>query len=151
MDEPLMTEPEARFDPYVSPAWRWRSAKRLARNPSLMKPGEDPVMEEAAEYLRKPDQKRFPAIHSARKIYRRGGLFKAEVEAWVLVGQSNEEIGNRYQLPPEVIAVYHDLFLWVRPFLGSGWVHRHKVGGTAGVAWLRRSRTSTVLGQYGTR
>ena len=124
----LMTEEIARIDPRVMPCWRWETAQQLADDPRQITQSDDPLIQDAATYLSTDNELRFPAIHAAREIYEADGLERAEIEARILAGQSDAEIGKRCAHPPQLIAVYHDLFLWVRPFLRTDWVVSKTVG-----------------------
>lgn len=124
----LMTEEQARINPIVNPWWRWETAQQLASKPARGRRSKDPLIRDAAQYLRSGDAQQFPAIHAAREIYEADGLERAEIEARILAGQSDEEIGERCHVSPHLVAVYHDLFFWVRDYLQTDWVIRNTVG-----------------------
>jgi len=124
----LMTEELAQRDPFVRPCWRWETAQKLADDPGPVTQSADPLIQDAATYLRTDDELRFPAIHAAREIYEADSLERAELEARILAGQSDSKIAQRCHVPPQLIAVYHDLFLWVRGHLKTDWVLTKTVG-----------------------
>ncbi|WP_145265848.1 hypothetical protein [Calycomorphotria hydatis] len=86
------------------------------------------MIQSAATYLRTGDKQGFSTIHSAREIYDADGLERAELEARILAGQSNMEIGEQCRHSPQLIGIYHDLFLWVRPNLNTDWVTSNTIG-----------------------
>lgn len=124
----LMTEELAHIDPHATPCWRWETAQQLANDPRQITQSDDPLIQEAATYLRTDNELRYPAIHATREIYEADGLERAEIEARILAGQSDAEISKRCVHPPQLIGVYHDLFLWVRPYLRTDWVITKTVG-----------------------
>ena len=124
----LMTAERAHTDPFVRPCWRWETAQQLADDPGPVTQSDDPLIQDVATYLRTDNELRFPAIHAAREIYEADGLERAEIEARILAGQSDAEIGKQCVQPPQLVAVYHDLFLWVRPYLRTDWVISKTVG-----------------------
>ena len=124
----LMTEELAVIDPSVTPCWRWQTAQKLARDPSLVTQSDDPLIQEAATYLRTGDERCFLILHSARQIFEEDGLRRAEMEARILAKQSDAEIAESCHVSPQLVALYHDMFFWVRSYLKTDWCIHHTIG-----------------------
>ncbi|MBR9803265.1 hypothetical protein GYB59_16950 [bacterium] len=134
----LMTEEYAQTSPFVLPYWRWEAAQKLSRAPSLVRQSTDPLLRDAAIYVRTKDRKRFPLIHSAREIFESDEIQRTELEARILAGQNNETVGAKCELCPQQVAVYHDLFLSVRGRLKTDWVLTRTVGPSR-MSWFQNN------------
>ena len=122
----------ANIDPFALPWWRWAAAKHIRDNPSDKSKTDDPHVLEALDYLHSKDNARFPLINAARAIFEQDGLTRAEIEARILLGNSDGEIGERCNVAPEVVGTYETLFFTVRHLRrigrGNDWLYNNMVG-----------------------
>lgn len=124
----IMTNAMFMADPFAPPRWKWEVAVQLFKQPDLKDVPEDQVTRDALSYLKTGDTLQFPEIHESIQIFKEDGLRRAELEARILVGQSDSEIAGFCKLAPEVVQVYADLFFCVREFPGaSDWLRVHTV------------------------
>ncbi|HCO24467.1 MAG TPA: hypothetical protein DIT97_16060 [Gimesia maris] len=125
----IRTNATVKIDPFTPPCWRWEVAEQLFNEPGLDKIPEDRVTRDALTYLRTGDSSQFPDIHTSRQIFVEDGLRRAELEARILVGQTDAEIAELCKYTPELVQVYADLFFCVRDFpKASDWKLRYAVG-----------------------
>lgn len=118
----IMTNATVKGNPFTPLNWRWDVAKQLFSEPDLDEIPEDLVTQNALTYLKIGDRLNFPEIHTSYQIFEEDGLRRAELEARILVGQSDSDIAGFCNLTPVVVQVYADLFFCVRDFPGaSGW------------------------------
>tara|TARA_R110002111_G_scaffold108086_1_gene166719 strand:- start:6210 stop:7064 length:855 start_codon:yes stop_codon:yes gene_type:complete len=118
-----------KINPFTPPCWRWDVAKEIIKQPEESYVPEDQVTKDAVSYLRTQDEAQFPEIHAASQIYQEDGLSRAELEARILVGQSDAEIAGYCDLTTEVVSVYAKLLYCVRERItGSDWLLKHAVG-----------------------
>ena len=106
--------------------WRIQKAKQLAEIAGL-RPEQviDLTLRVAVGYLlaekgpqRKAASAETEVLDQAFRVYREDGPLRWELEARVLAGQSDDEIGSHFDLHPHVIACYEGLFYDVRSRLG---------------------------------
>jgi hypothetical protein len=122
------------------PAW-WRAvdARRLARGRKpRWSPHGDPVVAEYAAFLRAigraktkrarlAARRRWPAISTAHRIFRRNQSGRWLLEAYVLSGLPTGEVAARCQVSEEVVRVYRMLYLDVR-LTARTWLIRNVIG-----------------------
>jgi len=122
----MMTLAQADIDPTIRPYWRWQAALDEVNSPSKRKTTPEPEIAELMAYLRGDPCPRRSVIDAARKIFEEDGLPRAELESRILSGQSDEEIASRCDLPAEVVAVYEEMFFFVRRYLHEkAWRRNH--------------------------
>ena len=125
----IMTNALVKADPFALPSWRWDVAEQLCNQLGLKVVPEDQVTRDALSYLKTGDRQKFPEIDISYQIFKEDGLRRAELEARILVGQSDSEIAGLCKLTPAVVQVYADLFFCVRDIPGgSDWKLKHAVG-----------------------
>ena len=125
----IMTNALFKADPFAPPRWKWDVAKQLFKQPDLKDVPEDQVTRDALNYLKTGDTLQFPEIDESIQIFKEDGRRRAELEARILVGQSDSEIAGFCKLTPSVVQVYADLFFCVRDIPGgSDWKLKHAVG-----------------------
>tara|TARA_R110002072_G_scaffold235696_1_gene393284 strand:- start:412 stop:1101 length:690 start_codon:yes stop_codon:yes gene_type:complete len=68
-------------------------------------------------------------MHASSQIFVEDGLRRAELEARILVGQTDAEIAELCKYAPELVQVYADLFFCVRDFPNAAdWKLKYTVG-----------------------
>lgn len=118
------------YDPFTPPDWRALDAARLAVGEKTKWAEEDDAsVQEYADFLRRTavgqsdrqlvDDAEQSAMAIAHELYREHGLRRAEIEARLVAGQSDEDIAGKCHLPPEVVAAYETLFCAVRDCLNA--------------------------------
>lgn len=121
---------------FSHPWWRWEAAQHIRDNPRDKRKTDDPHVLEALDYLNS-NQRQFPLVHTAHAIFEQDGLIRAEIEARILVGNSDAKIAEHCKVPPEVVATYETLFFTVRHLRriarGTDWLYIN----TVGEAWCR--------------
>ncbi len=127
----MQTEPpyarRRRIDLYRSPCWRWQVAGKIARGECAGTTEPDPYlqaairMQTAIENGRRPRAKSLleKSVLEARKIHEADDLPRAEIEARIVAGQSNEDIRQCTGIAAEVIEAYAEVFLDVRDRLSA--------------------------------
>ena len=122
----------SRYDPFISPNWRWERARTLlTKNRYASKTRDDEFVMIAKKFQAAYDkckndldqeklQRRFPGIWYAMKTYfaDRGDV-RWIIEARVLAGQSCKEIADKCNVCPETVAWYEKLFFDTRSKLKS--------------------------------
>jgi hypothetical protein len=116
------------LSPLPNFARRWEEAARLVK----VKPGErqcnDAAVAAAAEYLdalarcttdheRAAVQRQSPEITEARAIFDADNPCRWELEAYLLSGESDEEVAARLGLSPHTVATFVSLFCAMRDFV----------------------------------
>lgn len=126
-----LTFETANNDPFTLPWWRWAAAQYLRDNPSDKSKTGDPHVHKALGYLN-GNKSQYPLINAARAIFEQDGLTRAEIEARILVGNSDAAIGERCKIAPEVVETYETLFFTVRHLRrigrGNEWLYNNMVG-----------------------
>ena len=112
--------------PFLPLDWRARDARRVAAGENSKWADDcDEYVLDYVNYLRsigvsdfKSGQvevtQQWAAIHTACKLAERNDPVQWEVRARLLAGQSGMEIGVRYNLPPDAIEWYEQLFFAIR-------------------------------------
>ncbi len=130
-----------RFDPFLPLAWRAEDARLIvAGQRPRWSCKKEPGVAEYAGYLRSldatkgkrrcsGDQERWAAIAVAHQLAQRNDPLQWEVEARLLAGQSDDEIGQRCGLPTDVVQQFERLFFNVRESLHA-WIYimKHAIG-----------------------
>lgn len=125
----ILTNATVKGNPFTPPSWRWEAAEQLLKQPDRNLSPHDQVTRDALDYQKTRDRLKYPEIDTAHQIFEEDGLLRAELEARILVGQSDLEIAEFCNLTPEVVQVYADLFFCVRDVPGgSDWKLRYAVG-----------------------
>jgi hypothetical protein len=117
-------------DPCADPARRWRRCRYLIRHRRCPHPtGDDDVTGECLHYLyerracreaadRRQLARRHPAVAAAHRFFAHAQpLRRAELEARLLAGQTDEDIAACCGLSAAAVHFFHDLFFAVRPHL----------------------------------
>lgn len=129
-------------DPFMDPARRWRRCRYLLRNKRWPHPSrDDDLTQQCLRYLydrracpdaaaRRQLARRHPAVAAAHRFFVRATpRQRAELEARLLAGQSDEQIAPRCGLPAAAVSAYHDLFFDVRDDLeADGYIYGLIVG-----------------------
>lgn len=157
----------SRYNPFCSPDWRWQTAGKIARKEARSTRENDPALQ-AAIRLRTRSERGQPykrpseaiqAILEALRVYEEDAPLRWEIEARLVVGQTDDEIHRHTGLAPDVISAYGGIFCDVRPYLhADGWLaaqffgDRVRVGfGNEDVkhiwAWLAVSGQKLLLDQ----
>jgi len=127
----MITPTQADSDPTLPVDYQWRNAHELAADPTLDSSDIEPIVRDAAAYLRSGVAHSDPVIHAARVIHDEDGIARAEIEARILAGQSDNEIATACDESRQLIAVYEALFLCVRRYLrATDWILSQTVGGS---------------------
>jgi hypothetical protein len=118
--------------------WRFLAAQRLARVPTL-RPEQVPDLAIllAVAYLRAeseghhaPAGSEMELLDRAFQIYREDELLRWEIEARVLAGQTDKDLGPRCNLHPGVVGLFTAFFFDVRDRLAAMFLNRLLVLGT---------------------
>lgn len=112
----------AQSNPVCPVDWRWQTAGRIARKEAWSTNEDDPALQAAIRLRRRIEQqnpykrpsKAIQAILEALRVYEEDALLRWEVEARLVVGQSDDEISTRTRLAPIVIHAYEQVFFNVR-------------------------------------
>ncbi|QDU09619.1 hypothetical protein [Gimesia aquarii] len=115
----ILTNATVKGNPFTPLNWRWEIAEQLFSEPDLDEIPEHQVTRDALTYLKTGDRLKFPEIHTSHQIFQEDGLRRAELEARILVGQSDSKIAGFCNLTPAVVQVFADLFFCVRDFPGT--------------------------------
>ena len=130
------------WSPFRTPVWRWVAANQLcmqgAKSSSRI---DDPWVSRAMAHLTfakgkekgqangrpaLPDQEIIGALKLLQEEPRRRRM---ELEALLLTTESLTEIAQRFQLPIQTLACFHDLFFDVRPYLHArDWIVLRAIG-----------------------
>ena len=124
-------------DPCPDPARRWRRCRYLIHNKRWLHPTRDDDMtRECLRYLydrracpdaaaRRQLARRHPAVAAAHRFFARAApLQRAELEARLLAGQTDEAIAASCGLAAAAVAAYHALFFDVRDALdAAGYIY----------------------------
>jgi hypothetical protein len=127
------------YNPSSPPAWRWELAGKIVRGDHVDGRMVDATVEAAArlraELEGSEPSGRFAARESplslarAHELYQESGLRRAEVEARLVAGQSDEQIGDKCGVAPEVVAMYAQVFCDIRQSLSAGdYIQVHLIG-----------------------
>ncbi len=128
------------WDPFLVPAWRHEDAQRLAAGEQPKWSANDPAIVDCAAYLgavadAHDEQKQaavrhqWPWLAAAHAIAEQDDPRRWEVEARLLTGQTDADIGARCGLPPDVVKCYETVFFSVRSRLGARmWVCNQVIG-----------------------
>jgi len=127
---PLVTTlRQADADPFLKPYWRWAAALNKVELPRRWRVKPEPEIAEAIAFLKGKRCPRRSQIDIARVIFEEDGLQRAELEARILAGQTDDEIAEYCDLPAEVITVYEELFFFVRRYYrATDWLLTNTVG-----------------------
>ncbi|MCY2987813.1 MAG: hypothetical protein NTY19_08120 [Planctomycetota bacterium] len=130
-----------RVDPFLPLAWRAEDARCLvAGERPRWSCKKEPGVAEYTGYLRSldatkakrrrsGDQERWAAIAAAHEFAQRNDPLRWEVEARLLAGQSDDEIGRRCGLPTDVVQQFERLFFNVRESLDArNYILVHAIG-----------------------
>ena len=127
-------------NPFRPVDWRWERARQLASGRSPRCRWDDKITLAASRFLRDQERTADEAsgtglvdrdreILGALQIRRGVPRLFWELEARILAGQSDEEIGSRLGVPGSVVEAYESLFFSVREKLhASDWVMCHVIG-----------------------
>ena len=136
-------------NPYRPVDWRFQKAERLA-DVAILRPEQvsDSGVRLVVAYLLAERMSQHKAagadadvLDQAFRVYREDGPLRWELEARVLADQTNEEIGTRLNLDPDVVALFTVLFFDVRLRLPVMWLSRHVIiGPDHGVAFRNELR-----------
>jgi hypothetical protein len=108
---------------------RWNHAAKMSKKPGSQCIPKDQVTKNAIDYLKTPNKALHPEIHTARQIFLKNGLKRAELEARLLVGQADTEIADHCSISPETVSIYSKLFFCVRERANDfEWLFKHTVG-----------------------
>lgn len=129
--------PHHTHDPRTSPSWRWELALRCAADgPDKML--DDLAVAAAVSYLKRDlglarDRCRhclsWQDVSEARCLFQQAGLLKAEINARLIAGESDEQIGRRCDVPARIIGCYALLFFCVRDFpRATDWLLSRVIG-----------------------
>jgi hypothetical protein len=116
------------YDPWQPPAWRWLRAGYLLEHHRKPLYRDDVLTWQVWHFRHRLEHCRgeadhaqlaadFPALADAHRAWIGPPLRRAELEARLLGGQPDVEIGSRCGLRSDAVAVYHDVFFEVRPHL----------------------------------
>lgn len=113
-----MTRPYAfHAETYLAPLpdWRWRRAEELvAGDPHAGRYVDDVITLSAVRFLKGDRDPALTEIRDAFAVYQAGGLRRAVVEAYLLTGLKEHEIGERTGLSEAAVTVFSELFFAVR-------------------------------------
>ncbi len=127
-------------NPFRPPDWRWQRAQWLVEDGRYhSQRRDDEPTGEAVRYLRtlarRPGirettlQRRFPAVHAARRLHEVGGRTRWFVEASLLARQTSAEVARRTGVAADVVDVFESLFFHVRQSLNArDWILIHAIG-----------------------
>ena len=128
-------------NPLRHPDWRWRRAKAVvARNGRCSPRKDDAVTILLAAYLREAARCRSarqrdrlavrrPGLGEAIELRETGGLRRAEVEARILAGQTDDEIALAVDVSAAGVSWYEQAFFDVRVRLGArDWITWRAIG-----------------------
>lgn len=118
------------FFPLPDPAQRWNDAVRLAKAKPSERYSSSSEVTAAIEYLtalescetddaRAALRSRWPHLAQARAIYDANTVPRWELEAYILSGESNEEVAARLGLSPRTVATYVLLFFDLRAYIAE--------------------------------
>jgi len=114
---------------FAPPCQRWKMACEISESSQADYIPEDQITQDAVDYLKSQDEALYPEIHKACQIFQQDCLSRAELEALILVGESDAEIAEHCDLSPEVVNVYEKLFFSLRHRdTPSDWLLKHTVG-----------------------
>ncbi len=85
------------------------------------------------------------ALDQAFRVYRENGLLRWALEARVLAGQSDEEVGACSNVHPDVVGLFTELFFDVRCRLPAMWLSRLVIMGPDYCVALGDVRENLVL------
>ena len=128
-----------RHNPFRDPDWRWSRAWAIVRHGRYFsRRRDDDDTGRAIHFIRGLLRQRetlcpfedMPDMLSAHNIWKEGGDHRLELEARILAGQSDNEIGDNMSIPPNTIRTYLSTFFDVRQRLGSRTYIMKKVLGT---------------------
>ena len=122
----------------MPPAWRWDRAKAAVAGAGQSGVADPAVLDLITCLRHRADQAtgtssgtlphRLKPLMQAIQIYEEDGDVAAEIEARVLAGQDDEQIGRQMGMSAEIVAVYHESFYSVRRLLDKpGWLWNHAV------------------------
>jgi hypothetical protein len=128
--------------PFRETDWRWRLAhlpvdRWLSRRPEFRDPWVTKIRQHLAYLERSPKSRRSSkrcrfdqAIHEAHQVHSAPDrLIPAEVEAWVLTGETAAFIAARCELDEDVIVAYENAFFDVRDRLNAtGYILNAAIG-----------------------
>ena len=125
------------YNPFTPLDWRWEVAGRIARREIPWTREPDPALQAAIRLRRRIEQgqpfkrptEQMKATLKARQVYENDDMLRWEVEARLLVGQSDLEIHRQTGIQPSVIDVYERVFCHVRDCLqASSYLREQAVG-----------------------
>jgi len=111
-----------RNNPMRSPDWRWQRAWNLRDRQKLPRSEDnDQYVLDAIRYMNQEQAQRQPELCWAENLARREEylFIKAELEARLLAGQSDEEIAGRLAASPKTVEYYEAWFYHVRDRLDA--------------------------------
>ena len=115
----------SRYNPFCPLDWRWQTAGKIARKEARSTREDDPALQGAIRLRTRMDQGRpykrpqglTRAILDALPVYEEDKTQRWELEARLVVGQTDEEICHHTGLAPDVVNAYECVFCDVRPYL----------------------------------
>ncbi len=108
---------------------RWNRAKKLSKKPENQRSPKNEIINKTIDYLKSPNKALYPEIDDAYNIFLEDGVNQAELQARLLVGQSDTEIADHCSISPETVSTYEKLFFCVRKrAIDFGWLFKHTVG-----------------------
>jgi hypothetical protein len=119
-----------RYDPFLTPAWRWKIALEHARLNRRPRRWEDAAIKEALRYLRECQRAqtarqllkvkdRWPDLTKAHDIFVAGGVVRDELEARLIAGETFEVIATKSSTSAGVVAAFERFFFNVADALGA--------------------------------
>ena len=133
MDAATQGDKAWEWDPFLVPNWRFEDAQRLAKGEDPTWSRDDPVVVQCLAYLnalanahddqeRAAAEHRWPSLAAAHKIVQDNGPQRWEIEARLLVGQSDAEVAAKCNILPDVVSQYEPAFFSIRKCL-EAWAY----------------------------
>jgi len=161
MDASTPRLPLWQTDPFCPPSWRHEDACRLASGREPHWSRNDAATREYAEYLRALDaakpradrkaiERGWPGIGEADELYQDNGPRRWHVQARLLMGEGDPEIGRRCLLPSHVVQRFESLHFSVRHCLESyGYIVQRVIGGLDGLGEEQLDRLWMAFAYFG--
>jgi hypothetical protein len=119
-----------RYDPFRTPAWRWKIALEHVCLKRRLRSWEDEAIKEALRYLRECQRAqtarqlsrvkdRWSDLTKAHAIYVAGGVLRDELEARLIAGESFEVIATKSRTAAAVVAAFERYFFNVAHALNA--------------------------------
>jgi len=129
------------IDPFCPIDWRYQDARNLAAGKRTnWADDDDSLVVDCAEYLKAMElaaagrervaaRARWPLIRAACELAEDSGLQRAEIQAWLLAGQTDEQIAEKCHVRPELVDCFERLFFSVRHCLrATDYLHMRSLG-----------------------